>query len=1011
MTSCYLQCANLFALLLRLRSRLPIRRYWALMAANFFCLCLLPGQAPYTEPRYGWRVEQGIVYGQAADYGGVERELRMDLYKPVCDFNPARPLFVIVHGGAFLRGSERDGDIVALCQSLARRGMVAASISYRLGFHLKGGSFDPGLLCNAELKCLQALDSTEVIRAVYRGMQDAKGAIRFLKARHLIDSTDVDNFYIGGGSAGGFIALYTGFLDPEEKPAACYALPDAPPPSPLFPGSCSVSSAIRARPDLGSTEGTLHQDNGYDASVRGVANFMGGMMENILPGERKPALYLYHQTDDLVVGYRHTRPFSLLRQHCEIAFAFCTPLFSSWPLVHGSFDIHGFATGLGSDAPLVHADIVNNGFPGIASCLSGNNHSIVNLEQRVGNLMGFMSPLIATIGNPGPAACPPLYAQSCTGSVVQTQVLGEPEAVSNQPYGMLALPDGNFLLALEWQGQAAVLLLNAEGDSLGLQVYGPSIGGAGSALHRLALLDDGSIIAAGQCSGCGPEDASERVVVLKIGPDLQLLASQLLGKPASCGDCLPTNKNSVLWVDGARIILASEVTTNTPGLFTLLNFSVLSHALEVQSSTVLNIRNFDRPFAIVPHQGNYVVLSNHPLSGRGVSIATFNGSGSQVGNFVPPLEGIEGYDAIASDGVILVSGRTLLPDDGGQAWVGRFYLHDRRLIDSLTLSGGIESRGLSLAPLGGCRALLATRQAHLNAAGTQHVGYVQRLRWCDAIRLEGAPDTIAPPNAFSSMIIRSMVPLDGSGYRYLVAGRQGGQARTFAHARSLRPFSIEAIAAGPSCAGDADGYISLLAEGVAPLSYSWAGSAVDAPLLEGLPAGVYTATVSDAACQSQEIQIDLPDGIALDLAVNQLGDTLVAAEANATYQWIDCSTGLPIDGAVQASFVPSQSGSYAVLLSLGNCQASSDCAIIVHAVEPDERILLARAFPNPSRGGFTLVLPWPAEAAVYDAMGRLLYRQPHTAGTHELGLDAPAGLYLLVLRHATGAQVMRLWRQ
>jgi dienelactone hydrolase len=534
-----------------------VLRRWGFIVIGL-CYCgLVFAQTPYTEPRYDWHVEQGIVYGQAVDYGGFERELHMDIYKPVCDFNPARPLFVIVHGGAFLRGSERDGDVAALCRNLAQRGIVAASISYRLGFHLKGGNFDPGLLCNADLKCLQALDSTEVIRAVYRGMQDAKGAIRFLKSRHALDSTDVDNVFIGGSSAGGFIALYTGFLDPEEKPAACFALPDAPPPSPLFPNNCSVAALSRARPDLGSVEGELHLGNGYDASVRGVANFMGGMLENILPGERKPALYLYHQTDDLVVGYGRARPFALLRQHCDLVFAFCTPLFQTWPIVHGSSDIQGFAAEMGSAGPLVYADVINNGFPSIAACLTGNNHSIVSFGQRVDNLMGFLGPLIAASGNVG-----------------------------------VALP-------------------------------------------------------------------------------------------------------------------------------------------------------------------------------------------------------------------------------------------------------------------------------------------------------------------------------------------------------------------------------------------------------------------------------------ALDLAVSQSGDTLIAAEANASYQWIDCGSGLPIAGAVQQSFVPSASGSYAVQLSRGDCeQETSDC-IDVTVVSAGEALAAARraqVFPNPNTGRFTLELPWPAEAALHDAMGRLLFRQPYAAGEHELALDAPPGVYLLVLRHGGGVQVVRVVR-
>lgn len=382
-----------------------MRKHAAASATVLLCMNLLWGQAPYAEARYGWRVETDIVYGEATDYAGLAQSLQMDIYKPVCDFNPSRPLFVLVHGGAFLEGNKNAGDIVALCRALASRGAVAASISYRLGMHPKGGNFDPGFFC-IQSKCIYALDSTEFIRAAYRGVQDARGAIRFLKSRHALDSTDLANVFIGGSSAGGFVALYAGFLDqPSEKPAACFELPDAPAPSPLIPGSCTPPGAMRARPDLGDIEGTLHLGNGYDASVRGVANFMGGMMGNILSGPQQPALYLYHQTDDLIVGCGYRRPFHLLFQYCGLAVAGCTPLYNTLPLVYGSCRIADWAAETGGAIP-VQTDIVNNGAPGYLSCLSGNNHSIVNIGQRVDNLMAFFGPLIAESGNTGPGEGP-----------------------------------------------------------------------------------------------------------------------------------------------------------------------------------------------------------------------------------------------------------------------------------------------------------------------------------------------------------------------------------------------------------------------------------------------------------------------------------------------------------------------------------------------------------------------------------------------------------------------------
>lgn len=976
--------------------------------AALFSWTATAAQDAYNEPNYGWRVERGIVYGQAVDYGGFEQELRMDIYKPVCDNNPSRPLFVIAHGGAFLEGDEGVGDVVALCRALASRGAVAASISYRLGYHLKGGNFDPGLICSADLKCLQALDSTEIIRAAYRGMQNAKGAIRFLKARHAIDSTDVDNVFIGGSSAGGFIALYTGFMDEWEKPEACYALPEAPLPSPLFPPNCPRASISRHRPDLGSTAGTLHLGNGYDASVRGVANFMGGMMEDILPGDRKPALYLYHQTDDLVVNCNYARPFASLRQFCELVFLGCTPLFSTWPLVHGSCRIQSMAEAMGSDAPPVYTDIIDNGPPSVFTCFTAGNHSIVDTERRVSNLMGFFSPIIAEHGNTGPEDCPLAFDQDCSGSVANSALWGEAESAYNRAYSLLQLPDGSFLAAGEWEGHGAVFHLNAQGDSLGYERYGSAIGGTSSVLYGLAQLDDGSIVALGECAGCGPEDELGRIVLLKLSADDgSVQQHRMLGKPASCDNCVHENTGGVFLADAERIVVASEVRLGTS---TDLNFTVLTHDLEVERSTVANIRVFDRPFAVLPSDGNYLVLANHPGGDFGVSFALFNQYGSLLRS-VAPLEGLKGQAAVRSNSHLLVTGRTVTPGGPSHIWVGRFGFPNWQLIDEVRLEAPLDGQGRALALLGPCRALLSAWQSLPNDVGSFRSSLIYRLSWCDTIVVDGPADTIPYPNAFTSNSIEHLVPLDDSGFRYLALGWRGFlDSRSFAHSRHLLPLSGALTLLPPTCAGDADGAITAAVQGVPPLSYTWQGNAATVPSLSNLAAGEYELLITDGACQTLALQAELPDGVEIDTQVDLDEETgaIVAAQAGASYQWIDCGTGQDLPGASAQSFLPGQSGSYAVRISLGGCSLLSDCTAIVSTAGPGEAKLQAQVFPNPNSGKFFLDLPWPAEAALYDIAGRRLSSARYGAGQHELVVDGQAGVYWLLLRHKGGAQTLQL---
>ena len=71
-------------------------------------------------------------------------ELRMDVYEPdqTVDCEQTRPLFIYLHTGDLMPpplngrpvGTRKDSSAVEICQRMARRGYVAASLSYRLGW-------------------------------------------------------------------------------------------------------------------------------------------------------------------------------------------------------------------------------------------------------------------------------------------------------------------------------------------------------------------------------------------------------------------------------------------------------------------------------------------------------------------------------------------------------------------------------------------------------------------------------------------------------------------------------------------------------------------------------------------------------------------------------------------------------------------------------------------------------------------------------------------------------------
>lgn len=234
---------------------------------------------PFTEPMFGVQQEMDILYGSGVRYDGTTEDLRLNLFKPVGDGQTQRPLLILIHGGGFFDGDRND--LNAQCQDLASKGWAAATISYRLDFY---GPWP--------LNSPWAYDPAEVVRAAYRAQQDARGAIRFLKARSAIDSTSTTNVMLMGYSAGAITALHAAYVDePSEKPAACGAI-----------GPVSRFLNTYPRPDLGPIEGTLNL-NGQTEKVLAVASNYGGFLDtSFVTAPLDPALYMYHQTGDPVVG-------------------------------------------------------------------------------------------------------------------------------------------------------------------------------------------------------------------------------------------------------------------------------------------------------------------------------------------------------------------------------------------------------------------------------------------------------------------------------------------------------------------------------------------------------------------------------------------------------------------------------------------------------------------------------------------------------------------------------------
>ncbi len=139
--------------------------------------------------------------------------LLYDLYMPAGDTCTSRPLAVILHTGTFLprgvfapTGDKDDYANVQVCQRLAKRGYVAASIQYRVGWN--------------PISPQDTVRRSTIINAAYRSVQDLYAFIRYanltvqaLGNPYKIDPTRIAIFGIG---TGGFVGFNAAVLSQEE---------------------------------------------------------------------------------------------------------------------------------------------------------------------------------------------------------------------------------------------------------------------------------------------------------------------------------------------------------------------------------------------------------------------------------------------------------------------------------------------------------------------------------------------------------------------------------------------------------------------------------------------------------------------------------------------------------------------------------------------------------------------------------------------------------------------------
>lgn len=156
--------------------------------------------------------------------------------------------------------------------------------------------------------------------------------------------------------------------------------------------------------------------------------------------------------------------------------------------------------------------------------------------------------------------------------------------------------------------------------------------------------------------------------------------------------------------------------------------------------------------------------------------------------------------------------------------------------------------------------------------------------------------------------------------------------------------------------------------------------------------------------------------VSVDTSSYSIGTTIIANAANASYQWFDCATGVPISSQNGPSFTPVTSGTYGVEILQNGCLDTSRCHTILVVGNDQSKLGGITIGPNPTPGPLRINLtetPIWVKVRVYSLHGKLV-KQASTENSSDIDLDLSRlskGLYSLTIHSDLGVGTFKILRQ
>ncbi|HEY0262361.1 MAG TPA: GEVED domain-containing protein, partial [Chitinophagales bacterium] len=186
-------------------------------------------------------------------------------------------------------------------------------------------------------------------------------------------------------------------------------------------------------------------------------------------------------------------------------------------------------------------------------------------------------------------------------------------------------------------------------------------------------------------------------------------------------------------------------------------------------------------------------------------------------------------------------------------------------------------------------------------------------------------------------------------------------------------------------------------------------------------AGTYHDTLQTTVGGCDSIVITTLNSNNVNTSVSVVGVTATVATSNATYQWINCTSGQAVAGATAQSFTAAVSDNYKVAVTLSGCSDTSDCVnLVADTATGIKDVDWAKAisiYPNPTSGVATIAITnFDASdliITITDIQGQVVFQSEENVHSSNFSTtinlnNAAKGVYLVKLNTGNSFAVKQL---